>query len=170
MCEFIISTIADMLKVLAWPICVTILVVVGLKKLPVLVGAIQYKRLALLSDIKDYVYFLTDIIRREQFDNKPLTDEGYKNIYDKLISNKAYDLSKFINNYKAYCIALKDLKLNKLNKKAKTKEQQHLVVDNYINDVNTLIRTVMADEYFRSREDLQFLSTQLINLVPTILK
>ena len=84
MCEFIISTIADTLKVLAWPICVVILVCVGLKKLPIFIGAIQYKRLALLSDIKDYVYFLTDIIRREQLDGKPLTDEGYKNIYNKL--------------------------------------------------------------------------------------
>lgn len=164
MYEFIISTIADMLKVLAWPICVVILVCIGLKTLPTFIGAIQYKRLALLSDIKDYVYFLMDIIRREMRDGV-LTDEGYKNIYDTLISNKAYDLSKFINNYKAYCIALKDIKVTKLNKKAKTKEQQHLVVDSYINDVNTLIRTVMADEYFRSRENLQFLSTQLINLV-----
>lgn len=169
MYEFIISTIAAMLKVLAWPICVVILVCIGLKMLPTFIGAIQYKRLILLSDIKDYVYFLMDIIRREMRDGV-LTDEGYKNIYDTLIRNRAYDLSRFINNYKAYCVALKDLKVTKLNKKAKTKDQQHLVVDTYINDVNTLIRTVMADDYFRSREDLQFLSTQLINLVPAILK
>lgn len=152
-----------------WPLVIWRLVACAIKKLPDYFGVIAYKRLAYLTNFKDCCYQMSEVIRSRVSSGK-LEDTAIAEIYDELkkYSSTTYNLSNMIRQYKTWCPALEKHKLQKLNFKAKTPEDKRKVIQCYYEDLNAIIQSVLASEYYKSRSDLQFacnVLTSAINLL-----
>ena len=150
-----------MIEALIWAGCIVVVVSILLWRIPQMLGIIQYKKLVLLYDIQTTVYNLGDLLR-----SVSATDEDYERIYKTLISAKGefYDLSKVVDKYKRLYPSLKEIKLTKINKKAKNIDEKKSVIYNYGLDFNKIILTIMTEEHFRTRENLQTLANYTLQI------
>ena len=150
-----------MIEALIWAGCIVVVVSILLWRIPQMLGIIQYKKLVLLYDIQTTVYNLGDLLR-----SVSATDEDYERIYKTLISAKGefYDLSKVFDKYKRLYPSLKEIKLTKINKKAKNIDEKKSVIYNYGLDFNKIILTIMTEEHFRTRENLQTLANYTLQI------
>lgn len=162
------------LQYCSWPLAIILMAYWLIKKLPDLLGALQYKRLVLLSSIKEYSYWLTDLVRRNTTRDDKLDEQGIEAVYNVLAGKlhrhdlMRYDLNNFVKQYKAYCPKLIDVKLTKFNKKAQTISEKQNAIYQYYNDWTSLINTVAVDEYLRSREDLKNLANNIVSICEII--
>jgi hypothetical protein len=158
----------------AWPIVVLIVTIILARKLPDVLGAVQYKHLVLMSNIKEYSYWLTDLVRRNTDKEDKLDQAGVEAVYAVLSGNTnkvdktRYDLSHFVKLYKAYCPKLVEIKLTKFNSKARDFNEKQVAVHQYYTDWTALINTVAVDEYLKNREDLKAVTNNLISIANLI--
>jgi hypothetical protein len=150
-----------MIEAIVWAICVLLITGLVLWRLPVLLGVVQYKKLVLLYEIQTTVYNLGDLLR-----SASATDEDYERIYKTLISPKGafYDLHKVVCKYKQLYPSLKEVELTKINKKAKNIDEKKRAIYNYGLDFNNIITTIMTEEHFRTRENLQALANYTLQI------
>jgi hypothetical protein len=172
--ELIVCITAELLckfiQYWAWPIVVLIGVIVLARRLPEVLGAIQYRHLVLISSIKEYSYWVTDLVRRNTNKDDKLDPAGIEVVYNVLSGNTnksdkmRYDLNNFVKLYKTYCPRLVEVKLFKFNKKARTLEEKQDAVYQYYTDWTALINTAATDEYLKGREDLKTIANNIISI------
>lgn len=158
---YVIEFIYKILEVIGWPIVVLVVGIYLIKKIPEYFGVLNYKHLCLLTQIKDQLYFYTELYRNNM-SNGVMSQNGVENIYESIVNNYAkYDLNVFYKQYSALYPELDSLKLLPLKKKARTYSEKEVFVSNYLNNLNQIIKQMLSIESFRDREQLLQFSQQI---------
>ena len=149
-----------------WPVAIVIIMIYALIQLPDILGAFQYKHLAIQTLLEKDIEFFSNLIRNK-IDKETLiiADNDIVDIYNTLMERYyLYNLDSLLQRYQALYPKGKGLKLEKINKKARTIEEKKMAVATYAINLKNVITYFLSLEDRQSRENLQFMLNNLIDI------